>query len=91
MIKICQPPSPSEIERYNAAFGKVLRVLRHERRLSQETLAFDSGLSRNYIALLELGSKSPTLNTMVSICFALSVSLLSLASQIDEIVTGEEI
>lgn len=90
MLIICLPPSPSEIERYNVAFGKALRALRNERHLSQETLAFDSGLNRSYISLLELGKKSPTLNTMIALCFTLNLSLSSLAGHIDEKVMNQE-
>lgn len=91
MLETSLPPSRSEIERYNIAFGKVLRALRRERRLSQEALAFDSGLDRTYVSLLELGTKSPTLNTMVALCLALNLSLGSLADHIDEIVIGQAI
>lgn len=86
MLETSLPPYPSETERYNIAFGKVLRALRRERRLSQEALAFDSGLDRTYVSLLEHGTKSPTLNTMVALCLALNLSLSSLADQIDGIV-----
>lgn len=91
MLKTSLPPSPSQTERYNIAFGKVLRAFRRERRLSQEALAFDSGLDRTYVSLLERGTKSPTLNTMVVLCFALNLSLSSLATRIDEMVMGENI
>jgi transcriptional regulator with XRE-family HTH domain len=90
MLEIRLPPSASEIKKYNVAFGKVLRALRHERRLTQETLAFDSGHSRTYISLLELGTKSPSLNTMIALCLALNLSLGSLANRIDEMVTGKK-
>jgi len=87
MFDIQFPPSSLEIEKYNVAFGKTLRALRRERRLSQEALAFDSGLNRTYVSLLELGTRSPTLNTMVALCLALNLSFSSLASHIDEMVT----
>ena len=41
------------------AFGSALRELRNQRALSQEALAFEAELARNYISQLELGSKSP--------------------------------
>ena len=40
------------------AFGSALRELRNQRALSQEALAFEAELARNYISQLELGSKS---------------------------------
>lgn len=78
------------MEEHNLAFGKVLRAFRHESGLSQENLAFDSGLDRTYISLLELGSPSPTLNTMVALCRALNVSLGSFADRIDKTMMGTE-
>lgn len=78
------------MEEHNLAFGKVLRAFRHESGLSQENLAFDSGLDRTYISLLELGSSSPSLNTMVVLCRALNISLGSLADRIDEMLMGPE-
>lgn len=52
-------------------FGKQLRKIRKERKLSQEELAFHSKLDRTYISLLERGKRRPTLNTI----FALAASL----------------
>lgn len=78
------------MEEHNLAFGKVLRAFRRESGLSQEDLAFDSGLDRTYISLLELGSPSPSLNTMVALCRALNISLGSLAVRIDEMLMGTE-
>ena len=53
------------------AFGIILRKLRLNKSLSQEELAFQSGIHRTYISLLERGIKSPSLN----ILFKLSNSL----------------
>lgn len=55
-------------------FGDVVRQIRKERMLSQEQLGFESGLHRTYISLLERGKMSPTLNTLVKLAIALSVS-----------------
>lgn len=46
------------------AFGKAVARLRAERGYSQETLAFESGLHRTYISMLERGLRSPKLNTV---------------------------
>lgn len=53
------------------AFGQTLRTLRKQAGLSQERLAFESELERNYISLLELGQRLPSLQT----CFKLSQAL----------------
>jgi transcriptional regulator with XRE-family HTH domain len=52
----------------------VLRELRQERGLSQETLAFESGLNRQFISLLELGQRSPSLQTVYKIADGLRIS-----------------
>ena len=56
------------------AFGRVLRRLRKGRKLSQEALAFECGLQRNFISLLELGERSPTLRSLFKIGTALKAS-----------------
>ena len=74
---------PSSIKQHNLAFGRTLRAFRLERRLSQDSLAFDSGLDRTYISLLELGIRSPTLNTMIALCLALNISLDAFVHQME--------
>lgn len=56
------------------AFGRALRELRNQRTLSQEALAFEAELARNYISQLELGSKSPSLRTIFKLCKVLEIS-----------------
>jgi len=70
---------------HNKAFGIVLREIRTERCQTQEALAFDSGLDRTYISLLELGGRSPTLDTIMALCLALDVSLTFVSSRIEEV------
>lgn len=55
------------------AFGLVLRELRHERDLSQETLALESELDRTFISLLERGLRQPSLTTILQIAKPLGV------------------
>lgn len=54
-----------------SAFGDVLRDFRHRRGLSQERLAFDCGLSREYISLLERGKNLPSVRTLLALADAL--------------------
>ena len=56
-----------------AAFGSVVKQLRTEKGLSQENLAFDSGLDRSYISQLECGLRQPSLLTIFQIAKALQV------------------
>jgi transcriptional regulator with XRE-family HTH domain len=57
----------------NEAFGLVLRGLRKERGLSQEALALDAGIQRNYVSLIERGINQPTITTIFKLAIALKV------------------
>lgn len=76
---------------HNKAFGKILRSLRKDRGYTQEILAFESGLDRTYVSLLELGSRSPTLDTIMTLCSALNVSLTHLAQEVEAEIVGSDI
>ena len=67
----------------NRAFGKALRDVRKEKSYTQETLAFECGLDRTYISLLERGINSPTLDTLVALCRALGIPLSAFAARIE--------
>ncbi len=47
--------------------GEQLRAARLEADWSQEKLAEEAGISRNYVSLLELNRKSPTLDVLLAI------------------------
>ena len=55
-------------------FGKVLRELREEQKISQEELADYSNLDRTYISLLERGLRQPTITTIFKLAKALKTS-----------------
>jgi transcriptional regulator with XRE-family HTH domain len=57
----------------NTTFGKVLRELRKEAGLSQEKLALEANLQRNYISLIELGHNQPTITTIFKLAEALGM------------------
>lgn len=57
------------------AFGIVLRELRKQRGLSQESLAHDAGMERNYISLLELGRNSASVKMIFKLAPALGISV----------------
>ena len=46
------------------AFGVVLREARKAHGLSQEQLAFECGLDRSYVSLVERGVQSPTIRKL---------------------------
>lgn len=53
--------------------GDVLREERVKAKLTQETLAVKAGVSRNYISMLELNQKSPTVQMLFKVCKVLKV------------------
>ena len=57
------------------AFGQVLRELRKRQNLSQERLALESGMERNYVSLLELGRNSASVKMIFKIAPVLGVSV----------------
>ena len=52
-------------------FGKILRRMRKEAGLSQEQLALNADIQRNFVSLLELGQKQPTITTLFKLAEAL--------------------
>jgi transcriptional regulator with XRE-family HTH domain len=64
--------------------GDQLREARHAAGLTQEELAFRSRLSRNYISLLELGSKSPTIETLDRICASLGITVSTVIAKAEK-------
>lgn len=65
------------------AFGSALRELRNQRALSQEALAFEAELARNYISQLELGGKSPSLRTIFKLCKVLETSPAAMIEDVE--------
>lgn len=63
--------------------GEEIRKARIAAGLTQEELAFRSKLSRNYVSLLELNQKSPTFDTLISICRALGVRVSALVARVE--------
>ncbi|MGA2031311.1 MAG: helix-turn-helix transcriptional regulator [Thermoguttaceae bacterium] len=54
--------------------GEEIRKARMGAGLTQEELAFKAGVSRQYVSLLELNEKSPTVDTLIRICRAMGAS-----------------
>ncbi len=60
------------------AFGQNVRKLRVEQGLSQEQLAYNAGLHRTYIGMIERAEKNITLCNIEKIAKALGVSVRDL-------------
>jgi transcriptional regulator with XRE-family HTH domain len=55
------------------AFGLVLRQLRLQKGLTQESLGFEANLQRKYISLLELGENAPTMRSIYKLAKAMDI------------------
>jgi DNA-binding XRE family transcriptional regulator len=65
------------------AFGKVLRRCRKRVGMSQEVLGFESELERNYVSMLELGQRVPSLTTVVKLAGPLGMPAWELIRDVD--------
>ena len=59
-------------------FGERVRELRLARGLSQEELAFKSGIHRTYLGSIERGERNPSLKNIAAIAESLGVTLSQL-------------
>ena len=64
-----------------AIVARNLRILRKQKGLSQEELAHQAGINRNYVGQIEREEKSPTVDTVEKLCAALEASPLELLSR----------
>ena len=60
------------------AFGENLRRIRMEKKISQETLAFLSGIDRTYVSGIERGKRNVSLVNIKRIAMALNVDIKEL-------------
>ncbi len=74
-------PTPSP--RADKRLAAVLRRLREDRKLSQESLAHKAELTAGSLARIELGQASPEWSTVVRIADALGVSMVDLAARVE--------
>lgn len=68
-----------------SAFGMVLRDLRKARGLSQEELALEAGLQRNFVSLIELGHNQPSISTLWKLSVALEVKPSSIIEKVERL------
>ncbi|MCZ2259415.1 helix-turn-helix domain-containing protein [Sporosarcina sp. G11-34] len=60
-----------------------------QRGISQEELAFKSGLDRTYISLLERGKRKPTINTIFAISIPLNERPSKLIKEVEDLLSCE--
>lgn len=68
----------SSFDALHVAFGIALRRLRLAAGFTQEQLALEAGVQRNFVSLIELGQNQPTITTIAKLARALGMSASSL-------------
>lgn len=63
------------------AFGEALREARTSAKLSQEDLAFESGVDRTFVSMLERGVRQPALESILLLSNALHVPASDLVAE----------
>lgn len=69
------------------AFGAALRRHRTAGGLTQEDLAFESGVDRTFIARIEAGKRQPTITTVLRLTQALGVPAADIVAEVERDVT----
>lgn len=64
-------------------FGEIIKQLRTERNLSQETLAFNAGIDRTYISDIEKGERNISIQVAFKLANALQISFSGLINEIE--------
>lgn len=59
-------------------FGKRVKELRREKKLTQEQFSVLSGLHKNYIGMVERGERNPSLKNIEVIAKSLDISISEL-------------
>ncbi|KAA3618231.1 MAG: XRE family transcriptional regulator [Calditrichaeota bacterium] len=65
-------------------FGEVLKEERLRNNLSQEALAYASGLERNFISSMERGISQPTITTLFKLAEQLKISPSDLIQKVSD-------
>ncbi len=70
-------------EQPDLVLAALLKRLREERRVTQEQLAFEAGITASALSRIERGLNSPGWGTITRIVKALDVSLVELANDLE--------
>lgn len=66
------------------AFGRILRLARLEAKLTQEQLALEAGVERNFVSLIERGVNQPTIRILFKLAHALEVAPSKLIERVEQ-------
>lgn len=73
------------------AFGKALRARRKQAGLTQEELALNAEVQRNYVSLIERNVNQPTVTIIFKLAKALNCSPKELIADVEKILEYQEI
>ena len=65
-------------------FGKVLRQVRKDKKISQEKLALEADLDRSYVSKMETGVYQPSISTIIAIAQILEIRAGLLLDMVEE-------
>ena len=65
-------------------FGQELRRARLKAELTQEQLAGKARLTREYVSLMELDKRTPTIPVFIRLCKALGISAAKMITKLEE-------
>ena len=77
------------VDTQRAAVGRAVRDLRSARGMSQEDLAFVTGMHRTYVGGVERGERNPTLIALSRVASALGVRPWELLLRAEELERSE--
>ena len=73
------------------SFGIILREKRKDQGFSQEALALEAGIDRNFVSLLERGLNQPSLSTVFKLANALNLKPSDLVMDLEKKLTQKKV
>jgi transcriptional regulator with XRE-family HTH domain len=70
--------------RFELPFGEALRRVRLAAGLTQEQLALEADVQRNFISLIETGQNQPTISTIAKLARALGMKASALVAEAEK-------
>ena len=80
----------NKINTLEQSFGIILREKRKDQGFSQEALALEAGIDRNFVSLLERGLNQPSLSTVFKLANALNLKPSDLVMDLEKMLTQKK-
>jgi len=80
----------NKINTLEESFGVILREKRKDQGFSQEALALEAGVDRNFVSLLERGLNQPSLSTVFKLANALNIKPSDLVMELEKRMTPKK-